>query len=85
MMVTVIRTQDPDIEPLLDAGATSVCGTNADGYWCEVGDSNDAYLETDAPDAYGTELAVGIDRACLLTDNGLNLLGYRGRFGAEFE
>jgi Zn-dependent metalloprotease len=61
--------------PLVDAGATSVCGTNADGYWCEVGDSNDAYLQTDAPNAYGTELAVGIDRACLLTDNGLNCWG----------
>ena len=61
--------------PLVDAGATSVCGTNADGYWCEVGDPNDAYLQTDAPNAYGTELAVGIDRACLLTDNGLNCWG----------
>ena len=38
----------------------------------EVGDPNDAYLETEAPDTYGTELAVGVDRACLLTDNGLS-------------
>jgi hypothetical protein len=57
----------------------------ADGYWCEVGDPNDAYLQTDAPDAYGTELAVGIDRACLLTDNGLNCWGSGAGFGAEFE
>ena len=53
---------------LLNAGETSICGTDEGGLWCESLISDTSELQAQLPNLIGTDLAVANDRACMLVE-----------------